>query len=161
MNVMSQPVQGHDLVLSLDDRIQYLAYKDLLDAVQKNNADSGSVVVVNAKTGEILALANVPSYNPNHRPGSADSSYRNRAATDVFEPGSTMKPFSITNALLSGKYTPTTNVDTNPGYFEFEGHTIHDDQANNGVISVTQVLQRSSNIWGIENDFIITTPKFA
>lgn len=102
INVMSQPVQGRDLVLSIDNRIQYLAYRNLKDAVEKSNAVSGSVVVLDPKTGEILAMANIPSYNPNFRPTVHDGRYRNRAVTDVFEPGSTIKAFTIANALESG-----------------------------------------------------------
>lgn len=145
MDVMSQPQQGHNLVLSLDNRIQYLAYRDLKAAVEKTHAGSGSVVVLNPKTGEILAMANVPSYNPNARPLMPDRNYRNRAATDVFEPGSCIKPFSVSYALESGKFTPMTKIDTSPGWVVINGHTIKDD-SDNGIITVTQVLTYSSNV---------------
>lgn len=146
MNILNQPVQGRDLILSLDDRIQFLAYRDLLDTVTKLHAASGSVVILNPKTGEILAMANVPSYNPNQRTNAPAQLHRNIAATDMFEPGSTMKSFSVANALASGKYTPDSEVDTNPGWFVIDGHTITDDVPNNGVLTVTQILQKSSNI---------------
>jgi cell division protein FtsI (penicillin-binding protein 3) len=146
VNVISQPIQGRDLALSLDNRIQFIAYQNLKQVVQKFNAGSGSVIVLNPKTGEILAMVNMPSYNPNQRPLAPDSHHRNRAVTDTFEPGSTMKPFSIASALFSGKYTPDTKVDTNPGWLTLNGHTIHDVEADNGVLNVTQVLQKSSNI---------------
>lgn len=156
MDVLSQPIQGRDLELSIDDRIQYLAYKNLQDAVAKFNASSGSVIVMNPKTGEILAMVNSPSYNPNTRPLIHDARFRNRAVTDVFEPGSTMKTFSVINALASGKFTPDTQIDTNPGWLSVDGHTIHDDVPDNGVLSLTQVLQKSSNI-GIAK-VILTLP---
>jgi cell division protein FtsI (penicillin-binding protein 3) len=146
LNLISQPQQGHDLVLSIDDRVQYIAYRALLNAVTEFKASAASAVVLSAKTGEILAMANVPSYNPNHRPTGRSDRYRNRAATDVFEPGSTMKPFSIYTALKSGKYTPNTLIDTNPGWLMIDGHRITDVEANNGILTVTQVLQKSSNI---------------
>jgi cell division protein FtsI (penicillin-binding protein 3) len=146
INVLSQPIQGHDLVLSIDDRIQYLAYKDLKEAVQQYHAEAGSVVILNPKTGEILAMANVPSYNPNQRPLVRDNHYRNHAVTDVFEPGSPIKTFSVVNALESGKFTPDTTVDTNPGWLMIQGNTIHDVEANNGILTLAQVLQKSSNI---------------
>lgn len=145
VDVLQQPVEGKPLVLSIDSRIQYLAYETLENTVQEFNAGSGSVVVLNVKTGEILAMANVPSYNPNVRNKHVGPSYRNRAVTDVFEPGSTMKAFSIANALDSGKYTPETIIDTRPGWMMVDGNTIQDD-ADYGVISVTQVLQKSSNV---------------
>lgn len=146
LDVLSEPVQGKDLTLSIDDRVQYLAYKNLQDAVQKYNADAGSVVVMNPKTGEILAMANVPSYNPNQRPLIPDSRFRNRAVTDVFEPGSTIKTFSVIDALESNKYTPDTKIDTNPGWIMINGNRITDDVPNNGILTLAQVLQKSSNI---------------
>jgi cell division protein FtsI (penicillin-binding protein 3) len=146
VNVLSEPSQGQDLVLSIDERIQYLAYRYLQQAMQQSNAASGSVVVLNPKTGEILAMANVPSFNPNRRPLTADGAQRNRAVTDVFEPGSTVKPFSMVNALASGRYTPNDKIDTNPGWIIINGHKITDDVPDNGVLTLTQVLQKSSNI---------------
>lgn len=136
---------GKSLRLSIDQRIQYVAYRVLQQTVQKFKAESGSVVVMNPRNGEVLAMVNLPSYDPNHRRGREVSRYRNRAVTDVFEPGSVMKAFSIASALDSGKYTPTSKVDTGNGQFKVSGHIIHDD-SDNGVIDVTQVLQVSSNI---------------
>lgn len=144
LGVVKPPQQGKDLALSLDSRIQYLAYTTLQNAVPKFHAESGSILVLNVKTGEILAMVNSPSYNPNSR-SFHDGNCRNRAATDLFEPGSTMKTFSIASALASGKYKPSTVIDTRPGSMTVNGHIIHDD-ANYGIINVTQVLQHSSNI---------------
>jgi cell division protein FtsI (penicillin-binding protein 3) len=138
---------GHDLILSLDNRIQYVAYRYLKNAVIKYHAKSGSVVVLNPKTGEILAMANMPSFNPNQRPSHDYGQFRNRAVTDMFEPGSTMKAFSIASALDSGKYTDKTIIDTNPGRLKIGKNLIHDDEwVNHGKITVDQVLQKSSNI---------------
>lgn len=144
LDILRQPQEGRDLPLSIDSRIQYLAYSSLVTALPKFNAASASIVVLDVGTGEILAMANVPSYNPNAR-AVHDERYRNRAVTDLFEPGSTMKPFSVANALASGKYTPTSLVDTGHGKMELAGHTITDDD-NNGVINLIQILQKSSNI---------------
>lgn len=146
VNVLNEPIQGRDLILSIDNRLQYIAYRNLKAAVQQFNADSGSVVILDPKTGEILAMANVPSYNPNQKGIQNDSRFRNRAVTDLYEPGSVIKSFSVANGLISGKYTPDTLVDTNPGVLVINGNQVHDDEPNNGVISVTQVLQKSSNI---------------
>jgi cell division protein FtsI (penicillin-binding protein 3) len=147
MNTIRDPQQGHDLALSIDRRIQYLAYLELKETVQKYHADSGSAVVLDVKTGEILAMANQPSYNPNDRPANEhDGRYRNRAVTDVFEPGSTMKTFSIASALESNKYKPSTEIDTNPGWYVIDGNTISDEGINHKVLTVAGVLQKSSNI---------------
>ena len=141
-----KPVQGKNLALSIDQRIQYVAYRDLKNQVNKYHAAAGSVVVLDTRTGEVLAMANVPSYNPNNRPSKHDGRYRNRAITDIFEPGSTIKPFNIALALESGRYTPDTKIDTNPGWMVVDGHTIRDDGMNYGVITLTQLLEKSSNI---------------
>lgn len=143
--LLQKPVQGNDLALSIDHRLQYIAYEALGDAITKYHADSGSVVVLNAKTGEILAMVNMPSYNPNNRAGSNVSDYRNRAVTDMFEPGSVIKPFTVALALESGKYKPDTEIDTNPGWMRIGGYKIEDDD-NNGVVNLTQLLEKSSNI---------------
>ena len=139
------PVPGHDLTLSIDSRIQYLAYSALSAAVLKNHAASGSMVIMDPRNGEILAMVNVPSYNPNDLDNSTPAQRRNRAVTDVTEPGSTMKPFTVTTALESGKWTPTTMLDTNPGTFTIDGHLVRDDN-NNGRIDVSQVITYSSNV---------------
>lgn len=144
--LLKNPDQGHNLQLSIDHRIQYLAYHTLSVAVKKYKAKSASVVVLDVKTGEVLAMVNQPSYNPNNRPKIHDGRFRNRAVTDTFEPGSTIKPFNIALALESGKYTSKTTIDTNPGWMRIGGYIIKDDGLNYGVINLTQVLQKSSNI---------------
>ncbi|MCP4473748.1 MAG: penicillin-binding protein 2 [Gammaproteobacteria bacterium] len=141
-----QPAQpGHDLHLTLDKRLQYLAFTTLQQTVDKYKAESGSAVVLDPRNGQVLAMVNLPSYDPNNRQNTKVSSYRNRAVTDAFEPGSTMKTFSIASALASGRYTPDSEIDTGNGSYRIGKHTIHDD-SKNGVISVTQILQKSSNI---------------
>jgi cell division protein FtsI (penicillin-binding protein 3) len=142
--VIDKPIEGKNITLSLDSHIQYLAFRTLQDAVATSHAKSGSVVVLDVKTGEILAMVNMPDYNPNSRVRDVGQ-YRNRAVTDPFEPGSVMKAFSVASALNSGKYTPTTKIDTSPGWTVIDKHMIRDD-SNNGVVTVTQVLQKSSNV---------------
>lgn len=136
---------GKNLVLSLNRRIQYLAYRELLAGMQEYDAVSGSAIVLNAKTGEILAMVNQPSFNPNNRLGKKSDDFRNRAVTDTFEPGSTIKAFSVASALDSGLYTPESIIDTNPGWFRV-GHNIVRDEHTKGKMSVTQILQISSNV---------------
>ncbi len=143
---IEKPEQGQPLSLSIDYRIQYLSFQALQQAVKKYQAASGSIVVLNPKTGEVLAMASFPSYNPNNRVGRHDGRYRNRAVTDVFEPGSTMKVFSLMAGLESGKFTPETKIDTNPGRMKLDGHTILDEHVNHGVITFSEVLQKSSNV---------------
>lgn len=139
----SQP--GHNLALSIDRRIQYVAYRALKKEVKEHDATSGSVVVLDARTGEVLAMADVPSFNPNDRPKIQDGRFRNRAVTDVTEPGSTSKAFSVSYALGSGKFTPNTAVDTSPGWWVVDGNTVRDD-SDYGLLDVTGVLQQSSNV---------------
>ena len=146
VSLLKNPQQGRDLILSIDHRIQYIAYRALKEDVEKFHAKAGSIVVLNAKTGEILAMANLPSYNPNSHIPEEAGDFRNRAVTDSFEPGSTMKPFTIALALESGKYTPTSLINTNPGYLRVGGYTIRDDEANNGIINLQKILEVSSNI---------------
>ena len=146
LDLLKKPVQGKNLVLSINHQIQYLAYRVLRSQVEKYHAEAGSVVVMDAKTGAILADVNQPSYNPNKRPKIHDGRFRNRALTDIFEPGSTMKPFTIALALQSGQYTPNSTVNTSPGRLLVGGYTIKDDGLDYGVISLTKVLQKSSNI---------------
>ncbi|MEM9243939.1 MAG: penicillin-binding protein 2 [Pseudomonadota bacterium] len=145
LDVEKKPESGKNLVLSIDQRIQYLTYRVLKETVNKFKADYGSIVVLDPRNGEILAMANFPSFNPNDRRGKETSNYRNRAVTDMFEPGSTMKTFSIASALASGNYTPDSIVDTGNGSYKIGPNTIHDD-SDNGVIDVTKILQVSSNI---------------
>jgi cell division protein FtsI (penicillin-binding protein 3) len=144
--VLKKPQEGRDLNLSIDHRIQYIAYRALKEQVENLHAEAGSVVVLDPKTGEILAMANVPSYNPNSRLPQAQRDFRNRAVTDSFEPGSSMKPFTIALALESGKYTPTSTIDTHPGYMSIGGFEIRDDFHDNGVINLQKILELSSNI---------------
>ena len=139
------PTAGHDIQLSIDDRVQFVAYEKIRDAVVANKARAGSVVVVDARTGELLAMANYPSYDPNDRHALTGEQLRNRAMTDVFEPGSTMKPITIATALQLGRVTPNTIIDTNPGRITVSGATIHDDE-NFGVLTVQGVIQKSSNV---------------
>jgi len=139
------PVPGHDLTLSIDSRIQYLAYTELARAIDSHHASSGSMVILDVPSGEILAMVNVPSYNPNAIDASAPASRRNRAVTDVVEPGSTMKAFTVATALESGKWTPTTPLDTSPGSMELGGHIIRDTH-NHGLIDVTHMITFSSDV---------------
>lgn len=139
------PREGRDLALSIDSRLQYLAYRELKEAVEANKAKAGSLVILDAKTGEILALANCPSYNPNNHSRVPRERMRNRALTDIFEPGSTLKPFTIAAALESGKVQPSTLIDTAPGTLTIGAATIHDAHRE-GVLSVEQVIQKSSNV---------------
>lgn len=136
---------GKDLATSIDLRLQYLAYRELKAAIQSHDAVSGSIVVLDVQTGEVLALANQPSYNPNNRAASVGSAYRNRALTDQFEPGSSFKPFPVAAALESGRFTPTTPVDTKPGFIKVSGYSISDTR-NYGLIDVTTVLKKSVNV---------------
>lgn len=139
------PHHGKDLRTSIDLRIQYLAYRSLKSAIQKYNAESGSIVVLDVATGEVLAIVNQPSYNPNDRSQYSAERYRNRAITDIFEPGSSIKPLVVTAALESGDYRPSSIVDTSPGYVVVGPKTIEDTH-NLGRISLTTILARSSNV---------------
>lgn len=136
---------GKTLQLSIDRRIQYLAYRELKAAVSKHKAQSGSIVVLDNRSGEVLALANQPAFNPNNRKRLKASKLRNRAATDVFEPGSTMKPFVIAAALDTGLYLPATRINTSPGLFQVGVHTIR-DMHDYGTLDMTGVLRKSSNV---------------
>lgn len=139
------PQPGRDLQTSLDRRIQFLAYRELKAAVKKHRAKSGSVVVLDVKTGEVLAMVNQPSYNPNARRKGSVGRYRNRAITDVFEPGSTLKPFAVAAALEVEKVTPETQIDTAKGIFKLGRHVVRDSREY-GVLDVSTIIQKSSNI---------------
>nr|VFK59125.1 MAG: peptidoglycan synthetase FtsI [Candidatus Kentron sp. UNK]VFK69025.1 MAG: peptidoglycan synthetase FtsI [Candidatus Kentron sp. UNK] len=139
----SQP--GEDLVLSIDQRIQYLAYRALLAGVRHHSARSGSAVVLDANSGEVLAMVNQPSYNPNNWSDRVSNRFRNRAVTDVFEPGSTIKPFTVAVALMSGQFHSDTLLDTSPGFFKVGRHLIK-DLHNYGRIDVATVIKKSSNV---------------
>jgi len=139
------PVDGKDLQLSIDSKVQFFAYQKLRDAVVENKAKAGSVVVLDTTTGEVLALANYPSYSPDKRRNLTGEQLRNRALTDTFEPGSVMKPFTIGLGLETGRVTPQSIIDTTPGRITITGSTISDSHPN-GVLTVEGVIQKSSNV---------------
>jgi cell division protein FtsI (penicillin-binding protein 3) len=136
---------GRDLRASIDLRLQYLAYRALKSAIQQHKAESGSIVLLDVQTGEVLAMVNQPSYNPNDRAQYSAERYRNRAITDIFEPGSSIKPLILAAALESGRYRPSSTVDTAPG-FVIVGPKKIEDTNNLGRVSLTTVLSRSSNV---------------
>lgn len=142
---LNPPKPGGDIVLSLDSKVQHLAYRELKLAVQQHQAKAGAIVVLDAKSGEVLALANYPSYNPNNRAHVSMQAMRNRAVADVFEPGSTMKPFTIATALNTGKVRPDTVINTENGAFTVGNKTIHDTHPE-ASLTVSQVIQKSSNV---------------
>ena len=142
---ISPPVDGRDMQLSIDSKVQFFAYQKLRDQVQAHKAKGGSVVVLDAVTGEVLALANYPSYAPDKRQNLSGEQLRNRALTDTFEPGSTMKPFTIALALETGRVRPQTVIDTSPGRLTITGSTISDTH-NYGALTVEGVIQKSSNV---------------
>ena len=139
------PQEGRDLALSVDRKIQYLAFRELKAAVLLHKAKAGAIVALDAKTGELLALANYPAYNPNNRINMGGGKSRNRAVTDIYEPGSTLKPFTIAAALEIGKVKPDTTIQTAPGTFSIGPATIHDAHPE-GLLTVAQVIQKSSNV---------------
>ncbi|WP_407908687.1 peptidoglycan D,D-transpeptidase FtsI family protein [Lysobacter claricitrinus] len=136
---------GRDLTLTIDRRVQFLAYRELRNALMEHGAASGSIVVLDVATGEVLAMANLPTFNPNAVNTSDREAHRNRAVTDVFEPGSTMKPITIAAALTAHVVTPNTPIDLSPGWLKLGRYTIRDHQ-NYGLQTVTGVITKSSNI---------------
>ncbi|MGO4379384.1 peptidoglycan D,D-transpeptidase FtsI family protein [Pseudoduganella sp. RAF19] len=140
-----EPHDGKDLTLSIDSKIQYIAYTQLKGAVEKFHAKAGGAVVLDVHTGEVLALANYPSYDPNDRRALTGAQLRNRVMTDSFEPGSTLKPITVSLALDTGRVKPSTYIDTGPGKFTILDRTISDTKAH-GVINVQQIIEMSSNI---------------
>lgn len=140
-----EPVDGRDVQLSIDSKIQFFAYQKLRDAVIANKAQAGSVVVLDAVTGEVLALVNYPSYIPDKRQNLTGAQLRNRALTDTFEPGSVMKPFTIGLALETGRVKPNTVIDTAPGSIVISGAKISDSHPH-GALTVEQIIQTSSNV---------------
>ena len=136
---------GRELRLSVDLRIQYLAYRELKAAIRDNRARAGSVVVIDVRTGEVLAMVNQPAFNPNDRGQLTPAAYRNRAATDLFEPGSSIKPFFVAAGLASGRYQADSVIDTDPGYLQVGTSIIHDEH-NLGAIALATVLAKSSNV---------------
>ena len=139
------PLDGQDLHLSIDSKMQFVAYQKLRDAVIENKAVAGSVVMLDAITGEVLAMANYPSYVPDKRQNMSGNQLRNRALTDTFEPGSVMKAFTVGIALESGRVSPQTKIQTAPGRLQITGSTISDAHPH-GVLTVQEVLQKSSNV---------------
>lgn len=148
---------GRDLHSSLDRRLQYMAYRELKQAVARHHAQSGSVVVLEVDTGEVLAMVNQPAFNPNERSRPRDGSMRNRAVTDVIEPGSVIKPFSLAAALESGRFYPHSKIDTSPGYIQLDTYTIKDHH-NYGVLDLTGILTKSSNV-GVSKIALSLEPK--
>jgi cell division protein FtsI (penicillin-binding protein 3) len=140
-----EPIEGRDVRLSIDHRIQYIAYAALRSAVEANQAQAGSIVVLDVASGEILALTSWPSFDPARRDRMEPQQVRDRAVTDTFEPGSTIKPFSIATALEAGVVTPQSTIDTAPGWIRIGGRTIT-DTSSHGVLTVEQVLAKSSNV---------------
>ena len=138
-------LNGRDIQLSIDSKVQFFAYQRVRDAVKEHGAKAGSVVVLDVKSGEVLALANYPSFDPGDRRTLSGAQLRNRALTDTFEPGSTMKPFVISLALESGRVTPQTQIQTAPGSIMITGRTIRDAHPH-GMLSVAEVIQKSSNV---------------
>jgi cell division protein FtsI (penicillin-binding protein 3) len=143
-----QPARpGRDLVLSLDLRTQYLAYRELKSAIRKQRATAGSVVVLDIATGEVLAMVNQPAYNPNDRDQLAPATYRNRAVTDIFEPGSSIKPFIVAAGLLSGKYDSHSVIDTSPGFIKIGDRIVSDlEHGSLGRANIATILAQSSNV---------------
>jgi len=142
---LHEPKHGTDVTLSIDSKIQYLAYRELKNAVLRHHAKSGSVVVLDALNGEVLALANYPSFNPNNRGNVSSGEMRNRAIADLFEPGSTMKPFTVATAIEAGKIHSDTIIGTENGVFTVSGRKIH-DQHPEAMMTVSQIIQKSSNV---------------
>jgi cell division protein FtsI (penicillin-binding protein 3) len=141
----TEPQDGDDLALSIDTRIQFLAFNAIRDAVREHRAKAATAIVVDVRSGEILALVNLPTYDPNNRAALNGGQLRNRAITDTYEPGSTMKPFSVAMALEAGKVKPMTTIDTSPGKLTIGTATIGDAHRY-GVLTVEQILQKSSNV---------------
>ena len=143
------PLDGKDIQLSVDSKVQFFAYQKLRDAVTARKAKAGSVVVLDSTTGEVLALANYPSYVPDKRQNLTGEQLRNRALTDTFEPGSTMKPITVAMALEAGRVKPSTLIETGPGRFQIGGFTISDTH-NYGTLTVEGVIQKSSNVGALK-----------
>src|SRR5690606_25927568 len=145
VQAVTMPVNGRDLHLSIDTRLQYLVYRELSEALERHQASAASAIIMDVATGEILAMASLPTFDPNRRETFRSANLRNRAITDTFEPGSIMKPFTAALALDLGRITTNTQFDTGNGAFRYQGSTIH-DVSRNGMLTVGGVLRRSSNI---------------
>ena len=148
IELIQEPHHGKDLQLSIDKRIQYLTYRELKRTIALHAAQAGSVVILSVDNGEVLAMANLPSFNPNDRIDARYEAIRNRAITDVFEPGSTIKPFLIAAALDSGAVQVNSRINTNPGYFNVRGLQVSDRQ-NHGVMDIQTILAKSSNVGAV------------
>ena len=144
LEAVKVPQDGLDLVLSIDRRLQYLVFRELAKAVEQHKAAAGAAVILDAKTGEVLAMVNLPTYNPNN-PVNIKGKTRNRAITDIFEPGSTMKPVTASAAMQFGDFKPDTKIQTAPGHMSIGPATINDAHPH-GVLSVAEVIQKSSNV---------------
>jgi len=155
LDLIQEPRPGRMLQLSIDRRIQFIAYNELVKTIEKFSAKSGSVVVLDAKTGEVLAMVNAPSFNPNNRTQYGSKTYKNIAMTDTFEPGSVMKPFAIASALESGHFKPSSIIDTRPSTMYVQGRIVRDVH-NYGVLDVIGVLRNSSNV-GVTK-MVLTNP---
>lgn len=142
---IATPHSGKSLTLSIDQQLQYITYRELKAAVKKYKARAGTAVIMDANTGEVLAMVNQPAFNPNDRSRLRSSRYRNRSVTDVFEPGSTIKPFTIIAALESGRYHARSRINTSPGVIKV-GRKLIRDTRDHGIIDVGTVLQKSSNV---------------
>lgn len=153
------PVAGRDVRLSIDQRLQYLAYRELKKSVITHRARSGSLVLLDAENGDVLAMVNQPSFNPNSHKSLKSSVFRNRAITDLFEPGSTMKPFAVACGLELGLFRPESVINTNPGSLRV-GSNVVKDIHNYGVLDVTRILQKSSNVGVTKIALSIPSPKF-
>jgi len=149
LGMFREPHQGRDLTLSVDSKLQYIAFTSIKNAVEKFNAKAGAAVVLDVRTGEVLALANYPTYNPNDRSKLTGEQLRNRVITDTFEPGSTIKPVTIALGLETGRITPDTVFDNNPGYMTITGRRIRDTH-NYGVQTVSGIIQKSSNMGAVK-----------
>ncbi|MCO1333690.1 penicillin-binding protein 2 [Microbulbifer sp. OS29] len=143
--IQQEAQPGRDLRLSIDMRLQYLAYRELKQAVAENGAASGFMVILDTRSGDVLAMANQPSFNPNNRKGVKSAAMRNRALIDQFEPGSTVKPLTVLAALETGRYTPKTEINTSPGYIRVPGKTLV-DPVNYGKIDLTKIITKSSQV---------------
>ncbi len=139
------PKPGNDILLSLDSNVQHLAYRELENAIRQHKAKAGAVVVLDARSGEVLALANYPAYNPNNRDKVSSQAMRNRAIADLFEPGSTMKPFTVATAIEQGKVSPETVINTERGVYTVGGKKIRDTHPES-MLTVAQIIQKSSNV---------------
>ena len=145
LGVVKPAEPGNELMLSIDLRLQYQAYRELKASVTQHGAKAGSLIMVDVATGEILALVNQPAFNPNNRSELRGEAVRNRVVTDMFEPGSTVKPLTVAAALVEGKVTPNSVINTHPGYMRVENKTIRDHR-NYGELDITGILTKSSNI---------------